>query len=154
MWNRSFFVLAIFGLIFTGCTSGTSVKGDPKKVLSDYISRSFSIRKAEDRSELIAYLTGDAKARLQSWSDEQFSEAFVETKREFVRLLVKEIKSVSPTAVNITYELTFYDQSKGKNAKVTNKKLCNLVQDQGQWLIADVHNIKELIEYQNEMALP
>ena len=56
--------------------------------------------------------------------------------------------------MNITYELAYVDQSRGSGAKITNKKLCQMKLESGKWVINDVHNIKELVEYQNEMSLP
>jgi hypothetical protein len=124
------------------------------KQLADYISKSFAVRSPEDRSQLLAYLTGESKNRLSAWSDEQFRQAFVDSKRQFLKLLVREMKPVSPKEMSITYELMYNDQGRGHNAKVTNKKLCTMVLQDGKWLISDVRNIKELVEYQNEMSLP
>ncbi len=147
-------LIALILLTTTACTQDKGSANDPKSRLNAYISRSFSVKKIEDRQELISYLTGSAKARLASWSDDQFREAFIDSKREFVKLLFREVKPVSDKEVNITYELTYLDQSKGKNARITNKKLCQMVLDEGKWQITDVRNLKELIEYRNEMSLP
>jgi hypothetical protein len=141
-------------LLASSCTKQEEISNDPKQRLKEYISRSFSVRSVQDRAELMGYLTGNAKSRLGAWSDDQFREAFIENKRQFIKISFPESKSVSPTEANITYELTYLDQSKGKDAKVMNKKLCNMVQEQGKWVISDVRNIKELIEYRNEMSLP
>jgi hypothetical protein len=146
-----FWVSLGFGL---GCTQKSENSNDPKQRLKEYISKSFSVRTVQDRAELLTYLTGSAKTRLGAWSDEQFREAFIDSKRQFIKLSFPETKSVSPIEAHITYELTYLDQGKGKDAKVMNKKLCSLVQQQGQWMITEVRNIKELIEYRNEMSLP
>lgn len=148
-------VVLIGSLLCTpSCTKKDSATIEPKQVLKDYISKSFAVRDAKDRKDLLGYLTGDAKLRLQSWSDEQFLAAFVDTPRQFVRLAIKDMKPVSPIEVSITYELTYLDQTKGKDAKITNKKLCQLNLSQDHWLISDVKNIKELIEYRDELTLP
>ncbi|MGK5087243.1 hypothetical protein WDW86_06765, partial [Bdellovibrionota bacterium FG-2] len=89
-----------------------------------------------------------------AWSEEQFRQAFMDSKRKFLKLVFRETNKGSDKEVNITYELTYLDQSKGHDAKVTAKKLCSLVLDQGKWLISNVRNIKELVEYQNELSLP
>jgi len=141
-------------LAISACSKNTEVAGDPKQQLKNYIDRSFSISGPQDRAMLLNYLTGEAKTRLASWSDEQFNQAFVETKRQAPKLLIREIKPINAQEVNITYELSYLDQSKGKDAKVTNKKLCHMLNEQGKWLIGDVHNIKELVEFKNEMSLP
>jgi hypothetical protein len=141
-------------LITSACSQNSEVPNDPKKVLNAYISKSFAVKGAADRAELVALLTRDAKARLSAWSDEQFRQAFIDNKREFVKLVFTESKNSSPTETYITYELTYVDQNKGSGAKVTQKKMAQLIQDDGKWMISDVQSIKEMVEYKNEMALP
>jgi hypothetical protein len=153
MFNKSIAGLALF-LAISACDQSAQISGDPKQQLTHYIDKSFAISGPGDREVLLSYLTGEAKNRLASWSDEQFRQAFIETKRDTPKLLIRETKPINANEVNITYELSYFDQSKGKDAKVTNKKLCHMVNEQGKWLIADVHNIKELVEFKNEMSLP
>lgn len=139
------------------CEKGAQVDAsDPKARLGQYISKSFEVRSPSDRKELLALLTGDARSRLEAWSDEQFSEAFIQSKREFIKLAFQEVKEISPDEISITYELVFKDQGKtgGRDAKVTNKKLCQMARVDGAWMIKSVRNIKELIEYENELSLP
>jgi hypothetical protein len=145
-------VLAVSAL--SGCKSRMETAGDPKAQLRDYISASFNVRESEDRGKLMPFLTGSAKTRLAAWSDDQFRQAFIDSKRQFIKLTFREVKPISPKEVNITYELTYLDQGKGHDAKVTNKKLCQMMNDQGRWLINEVKNLKELVEYRNEMSLP
>ncbi len=159
MFYKTFYGMVGIFLCFhlwscVGCVDNRTEINDPKKRLSDYISKSFEVNKPEDRKELIGFLTGQAKNRLSAWNDDQFRQAFIVAKRKFLRLGFSEIKNLSPHEVSITYELSYIDQAKGKNAKITNKKSCQMVQESGQWYIADVHNMKELIEYQNELTLP
>lgn len=136
------------------CTQQGGAPNDPKARLQDYISKSFAVTSPEDRKELLGYMTGNAKSRLASWSDDQFREAFMSNRRQFVKLAFRDMKPVSKQEMNITYELTYMDQSKSGDARVTNKKICQMVLDQGKWFIADVHNVKQLVEYKNEMSLP
>lgn len=143
-----------FGIVLTGCNSQEEVPNDPKKVLTAYISKSFDVKSPTEKQELVNFLAKDAKARLSAWSDDQFREAFIETKREFVKLVFTESKTRTPNDTDITYELTYIDQGKAAGSKVTQKKLAHLIQDQGKWLISDVQSIKELVEYKNEMSLP
>jgi hypothetical protein len=140
----------------TGCNFRGKAAVDPKARLQEYISRSFEVKSTQDRETLMGYLTGDAKRRLGAWSDDQFREAFMESKRQFLKLVFQEIKTTSPQEIQITYELSYLDQGKGHDAKVTNKKLCQMVLDEktGKWMVSDVHNIKELVEYRNELSLP
>jgi hypothetical protein len=152
MW-RNFVAIALI-LGFSACTRHSDVPGDPKSRLSEYISRSFTVKAPADRQELLSFLTGDAKVRLEAWSDDQFSQAFMSTKRQFLKLAIREMKPLSDAQINITYEVTYLDQGKGHNAKVTTKKLCEMSQVDGKWFIDDVRNIKELVEYQDELSLP
>ena len=153
---KSFGILALVLISVLGgaCSRGPKDLDDPKKVLSEYISKSFNVRGSEDRKVLLDYLTGEAKTRLAAWSDEQFLSAFSETKRVFVKFLVREVKPISDGKVEITYEIIYLDQTPGRDAKITNKKMSQLRFESGRWAIAEVRNIKELVEYRNEMALP
>lgn len=145
-------VISLGLLLISGAACTTKAPGgtDPKTRLNEYISQSFAVKKAQDRSELVSYLTGEARNRLVGWSDEQFVHAFVDSKREFVKLIFREVKSISATEVGITYEVVYI----ANDAKVTNKKLAQMVQENGKWVISSVQNIKELVEYKNEMSLP
>ncbi|MCM2277600.1 MAG: hypothetical protein NDJ89_05945 [Oligoflexia bacterium] len=158
MWAelRNWVLLCVLAVsaFASACSPRSSGPEDPKKRLNEYISRSFAVKRVEERAELLSYLTGQAKARLAAWSDEQFRQAFIDSKREFVRMVFTEVKAASPNEVNVTYELTYIDQSRGSGAKVTQKKLGQLINENGHWLIRDVTNIKELVEYKNEMSLP
>lgn len=140
--------------ILSSCTQKPDVVSDPKKVLTDYISKSFSMKSMDDKKLLLSHLTGETKSRLDAWSEDQFRAAFIDTKRQFVKLLIKEVKKNSDIEVGITYELTYLDLAKGKDVKITNKKLAMLGKEGSQWLIKEVKNINELIEFRNEMALP
>ena len=138
----------------SSCTHGPESPDDPKGRLQEYISKSFAVRTVEDKKELVAFLTGDSKARLAAWSDDQFREAFIDSKRQFLKMAFREVKQINPTEVSVTYELTYLDQGKGRDAKVTNKKLAQMLRENGKWMVGVVRNIKELVEYQNEVSLP
>jgi hypothetical protein len=165
MWNKNLSVLALalslVALGLAGCTGKSEKTGDPVQgVLKEYISRSFAAKGISDREPMLAFLTGEAKTRLAAWSDEQFLQAFVDYKREFVKLLIIDDKKISPQEERITYELTYLDHGREKSDKnasgalVTNRKLCHLVNQNGKWLITEMRNIKELVEYRNEMTFP
>lgn len=143
----SFFVLA-------GCSDHEKAATDPKLRLNEYISKSFNAKSIQDKDEMMGYLTGEARVRLSGWSEDQFREAFIDSKREFLKLAFKEINPVSPDETNITYEISYLDKARGSKVKVTNKKMSRMVHESGKWMIRDVQNIRELIEYQNEMSLP
>jgi len=149
--------IQFIGLIFLfSCDFGTrtDIKAGPQKRLEGYISKSFSINKVEDRRGLEDYLTGPTKTRLTSWSDDQFKSAFVDSKRIFKNLLIRDVKEVSEKVVSITYELTYIDQKSNAGAKVTSRKVSQMTKLGGIWYISEVRNIKEMIEYTNELSLP
>jgi hypothetical protein len=158
MFKKTLFsLLALASLIVmttTACSPRFDGGNDPKKVIQEYISRSFAVKSTSDRQAMLALLTRDAKNRLSAWSDDQFRDAFMDSKRQFVKLAFTEAKAESPQETSITYELSYIDQAKGHDAKVTQKKLAQMIKEQGHWMIADVRNIKELVEYRDEMSLP
>lgn len=154
MLNRIFLIAVGLSLFCGGCTQNRSMEIDPKKRLQDYISDSFNIKTDSDRKLLESHLTGEAKSRLTAWSNEQFHKAFIDTKRQYSKLVFREVKTISPKEVHIVYELSYMDQGKGSDARVTTKKLCQLSLENGKWLIREVQSIKELVEYKNEMSLP
>lgn len=145
--------LLIVLVLGSSCSKKTAGDNDPKQRLTDYISTSFSVRDTSDRNKLTGYLTGGAKNRLVSWSDEQFRLAFVDSKREFVKLAIREVKPVNANRTDVTYELTYTDQGRGPDARVTTKRMCEMSFEDGKWMIREVKNIKELIEYKNEITI-
>lgn len=157
MWLRTLVMFLVVG-VFNACTLNSHRSDESAQAaLNEYISLSFQIKESSDRDRLLSYLTGQAKTRLAAWSPDQFSQAFLQNKREFLKLLILEDKKVSSTEENITYELTYIDYGRtdgGQGAQVTNKKLCHLIQNQGKWMITEMRNIKELVEYRNEMTFP
>jgi hypothetical protein len=153
MLNKRWVASGLLVLLASACTLDGGRSEDPKRRLTEYISRSFVVKAPGDRASLMPYLTGESKRRLVAWSDEQFRQAFIDTKRVFVKLAMREVKTVSSTEISITYELTYLDQSKGHDAKVTNRKLAHMVLEQGRWMIGEVRNIKELVEYRDGMTI-
>lgn len=149
----SYFIVLIVMLSASSCTKKPVGGNDPKQRLTDYINTSFSIHDTADRSKLTSYLTGGAKNRLVSWSDEQFRLAFVDSKRELLKIAVREVKPVTDIRTDLTYELTYLDQGRGPDARVTTKRMCEMKLEDGKWMISEVKNIKELIEYKNEITI-
>lgn len=157
-WSQYLGLLLILSVL-ASCSPQPQGQDDPKRRLNDYISQSFAIKNVQDRHDLSAFLSGEAKTRLDSWSDDQFRQAFIDSKRQFIKLAFKEFKPVSPEEVSVTYELTYQTsyadhQGKSHDAKITNKKLAQMVRKDNKWLISDVRNLNELVEYKDEMSLP
>lgn len=148
---------ALLATLFTtvwGCNRKQQLSDDPKTLLRDYISESFNVESTRDRDLLLRYLTGAAKNRLAAWSDDQFTDVFIKSRRQLIKLDLVEVKTRTPEEVGITYELTYLDQNRGQDAKVIHKKLAQLTKREERWYIAEVRNLKEMIEYKNEMSLP
>jgi hypothetical protein len=155
-WGFRRLVLSLI-LIFSigiGCQKAEKPQQEPQARITEYINLSFQAKSLADRDSMLNLLTGEAKTRLASWSEDQFRQAFIESKRQFLKLLFRETKAISSTEVMVTYELTFLDKSKGNGTKITQRKIACLVKVAGSWGIKEVQNIKELVEYKNEMSLP
>lgn len=151
---KCFFLCCCLIGFICGCTRQEAITANPKQRLTDYINKSFSVKRVEDRKELEAFLTGGAKMRLSAWSDDQFMEAFIDKKREVPNLKILESRDISSKEVAITYQVSFIDRTAGKNTRVTTKKMADLIMENGIWLIQKVQSIKMLVEYQDELALP
>ena len=144
-------VLAL--LMLAGCTSKVDDQ-TPAKTLESYIEASFNVQGVQDKVKMENLLTGDTKQRLSIWSDEQFLKAFIETKKKFGTLKILENKKVNDQEVVITYELSFREGEKEKQAQITQRKLCTLVLIEGGWKIKEVRSQRESIEYLSELSLP
>ncbi len=148
-----------FGLLITllglfACTPEV-MDGTPTKVLENYIKISFSATSVQDKKRMEELLTGDTKNRLVSWSDEQFSKAFLEAKKKFQGLKMLETKKVNDHEVALTYELSYQEGPADKTAQITQRKLATIVQaEEGAWKIKEVRSIRESIEYLKEFSLP
>jgi gas vesicle protein len=163
MYNWSIWLLVV-GMLgsATSCKKAIDQVDGPKKRLTDYITTSFSVKKKEDKAQLVSFLSGEVKQRLEGWSDSQFQEAFIDKKRQFIQLVIKDVKPISEEETQITYELIYTEQgtrnpdekNKPHEVKITNKKLCQMIKENGQWVISSVRNIKELLEFQDEFSLP
>ena len=138
----------------SACNSREASENSPRQRLADYISVSFAAKGASDKDKLLAYLSGNAKTRLSAWSPEQFQSAFLDSKRQFVKLTIRDQKKINDNETNVTYELSYIDQGRGNDARVTHKRLAEMVRENGQWYIRDVQNLRELIEYKDALSLP
>lgn len=140
--------------LLTSACSNRIGENTPAKVLENYIQISFSARSVDDKKKLQELLTGDTLNRLAAWSDEQFEKAFIETKKKFEGLRVLDNKKVSDNEVVLTYELAYKEGPAEKTAQITQRKLCTVVLESGNWKIKEVRSIRESIEYLSELSLP
>ena len=152
--NRTVIIAVLAVTLMGGACTPKEKDASPLKVLENYIETSFNAKTLDDKHKMEELLTGDTKQRLVSWSDEQFIRAFVETKRKFETLKILENKKVSDKETAMTYELSFQEGEGDKRAKISQRKLCVVVQEENNWKIKEVRSIRESIEYLKELSLP
>ncbi len=155
--KHKWITIAALAVVFLGVGQGCTLKSDsqePVGVLKSYISASFQAKNPEDKGKMEAFLTGETLRRLTAWSPEQFSRAFIETPRRFKSLTILENKPVGETTTTITYELAYQEGSPGKETRITQKKLAEVVLEAGAWKIREVKNLRESIDYLGEFTLP
>jgi hypothetical protein len=146
-------LLATLLMMLSACTDFSS-EVTPAKVLENYIQISFNATSLEDKKKMEEMLTGDTRTRLVSWSDEQFSKAFLGANKKFQGLKILENNKVSDQEVAITYELSFEEGAQDKITRTTQRKLCAIVKEGGTWKIKEVRSIRESIDYLKELSLP
>lgn len=157
MWIKGVYLIFIMTLI--SCTNKmASQPNSPQHTLSEYVSRSFGVTAQIDKNKLLELTTGEVKKAIESLSDAQFRSNFLESKREFKSLKIKDERKVSDSEYSITYEISFSKSSPGIDTKevaidlITNKKNAIFVKAGDHWLISEVKNLKTYIEHQNEMS--
>lgn len=158
MWTKILAVAALASVM--ACTGGN--KGGletPQKVLSEYVSRSFAVKAPVEKSKLLELTTGEVKNAIERLDEAAFRSYFIDSKREFLGLKVKDERNVGADQYSITYELSYMSRSSlvapGSEPsvdRVTNKKHALFVNQNGKWLISEVKSLKTLIEHQNEMS--
>lgn len=148
---RKLSLLAII-VVAAGCSKSVD-KASPQGTLSDYVSRSFGAKSAGDKSRLIELTTGQVRDALQELDEAAFKASFIDTKKEFVSLKIRDERKLEENKYSITYELTYTHASGDSKDKITNKKHAIFVNDGGKWLITEVRNLKTFIEHQSEMSI-
>jgi hypothetical protein len=156
MWNKIYFLMAgSMVLGSTACEMRSASQKEPKEVIQRYIAASFNARSFSDKGKLTPLLTGEVKERLVNLEEESFKKRFLDPNRKFIRLRFREIQEVSPGLLNLTYEITYSETRKnGYEATVTNRKLAELVLIDEKWFIQDVKSLRQLIEFEDELAFP
>src|SRR4051812_12191181 len=89
----------ILAVAFGSCLRDSGIQGDPKARLSEYVHASFEVKGVGDKKTLVEFLTGDARTRFEAWSDDQFREAFIDTKRQFLKLDFRELRPLAEDRV-------------------------------------------------------
>lgn len=153
------FLLLSKVLIITACTqNGSNQPNSPQHTLSEYVSRSFGVSAPVDKLKLLELTTGEVKKTIDSLSELEFRENFLNSKREFRSLKIKDERVVNDSQYSITYEISFSKTTQSPDSKdpmvdlITNKKSAVLVKSGDHWLISEVKNLKTFIEHQNEMS--
>lgn len=141
----------LLAVVVFGCTQNTQ-KDSPQKTLSEYVARSFAIKSLEDKAKLLELTTGEVKTTLEKLDENSFRHYFIDGKKQFIALKVRDERKLDAERYSITYELTYVNDSSESKDKVTNKKHALFVSQNGKWVISEVRNLKTFIEHQNEMS--
>lgn len=150
MWLKGLCILvSVFMLV--SCTK-KQTSGTPQAVLTDYIQKSFNIKNTADKTNLIKMTVGEVKNILENLSDEEFARTFINVKKEFISLKIRDERRLSDERHSITYEITYLKHIQDSDNKVTIKKHAVFEKKDGTWLIAEVKNLKTFIEHQNELS--
>lgn len=152
---HKFLIILIF---LVGCTKTT--QESPQKVLTTYVSSSFAINSISDKNKLIGLTTGEVREALEKLDEDSFKNYFIDSKKEFLSLKIKDERKLSDVRYSITYEITYISKSSLPSAlgggqttdKVTNKKHALFTNQAGRWFISEVKNLKTFIEHQNELT--
>lgn len=158
MWTKTLAVAALASVM--ACTGGNKGGAEtPQRVLSEYVSRSFAVKAPVEKSKLLELTTGEVKKAIEQLDEAAFRSYFIDSKRDFLGLKVKDERKVGDGQYSITYELSYMSRglpvatsAEPSVDRVTNKKHALFVNQDGKWLISEVKNLKTLIEHQNEMS--
>lgn len=145
-------VVSILGLGVGSCNFGKKDDAGPQKTLSDYVSRSFAMKDFADRTRLLELTTGEVKETLEKLDEAAFKNYFVDSRREFLSLKIRDERQVDTDHYSITYELAYVTKRDENVDRVTNKKHAVFLNQDGKWRISTVQNLKTFIEHQNEMS--
>ena len=143
----------LFTLGLPGCVKAPD-ESTPVRVLEQYVQTSFHASGVQDKKVMEGLLTGDTRARLEAWSEEQFKNTFIDNRKTFKELKILENRKVSPAEVILVYELSYQQGPKDKEVRITQRKLGTLIKETQDWKIKEVRNIRESIEYLEELSLP
>lgn len=143
-------VIVSLSLILFACEGKKA--DSPNNSLREYVSRTFAIDNVEDRDRLIELTTGNVKEILLSMDEEDFRKNFLEEKKAFVGMKIKDERELNPGRYSITYELTYTNKTNSTSATVLTKKHAIFEKIEDRWLISEVQNLKTVIEHENEMS--
>lgn len=138
--------------VFSACTKSQKA-GSPVAILGDYVTKSFAVKSVQDKPKLMELTTGKVHEILEKMDDSSFNKNFIDEKKEFLSLKIKDERTLADNRYSVTYELSYMDKTGNSTAKVTTKKHAIFAQPEGHWLIDEVQTLKTLIENQNEMSL-
>lgn len=155
--NPPIFTLICFSFIlFTSLLAGCNIRkpslNSPQAVLSEYVTLSMSMKSLSEKVKLLKLTSGDARKMLENLDEEKFRAFFLDTRREFVSLKIRDERDLAPTRHTITYEITYKSHSPNSDDLITLKKHAVLDRIDGSWLISEVQNLKTNIEHENALS--
>lgn len=150
---NAFITTLAFVLVLSGCEKKIENIG-PEQTLNQYVNMAFAVKQPTDRIKLKELLAGQASSSLSGMDDEHFMAQFLRPKRKLLKIVILENKKLSENEVSVTYETVFVDDLSSNQVRTTQKKIALLKKLESGWKIAEFRNVKELLEYQNEISFP
>jgi hypothetical protein len=139
---------------FGACTK-EAAPTSPEAALERYVKTAFGAKSVDAKKSLLDLSEGDAKAWLESMTDEVFKKQFVENNMQFVSLKSSDKRVEKDGDVSLVYELAFKDGKTPNAAEYTNKKIAYLKKTEGgEWKVSATKNIKTFIEKKDALEVP
>jgi hypothetical protein len=140
--------LLICIFLLQGCFPKKALK--PEDALKEYIVYRFS--PGQTREKNLELTTGEARARVESLTDEQFKK-YISTGVYRLKNIKVVLKSCAATKCSITYILS-YNKKEGESQLSEIKKIAELEQIEGSWKIKDVSTVKTYFESDVPIDVP
>lgn len=152
-WRNLAGIAAIL-LAITACNRKAPLPNTPEGTLEKYVNAAFDVHSVKDREKLLALSVGDARAHVESMSDQAFQQQFMENKIRFVSMKTKDLRQENDGDVSLVYELSYQDGATNAPTIHTNKKIAYLTRDaSGEWKIKSTKNVKSFIEKKEDLVI-
>jgi hypothetical protein len=131
----------ILALIFLSCQPKDH---SPENALKHFIEA--RMERIISKDEVLSLVTGKFKQAIEALNDEEFSQFadLKSVKKDGFKILSKTCQGKT---CYVTYVLTYKKLTNDKASAISeNKKIAELVFEEGKWLIAEVSNLKTYVE--------
>jgi hypothetical protein len=149
-WFKMKFKICFLLLALAGaCTKRTLTA---QESLEDYLNMSF--KDGQTRQAHLAKTSGVLQEQISQMSDEDFAE-YINREALNKRRFKVVLTNCNPEKCFITYNLTYDEGTKSTpNSTVEVRKIAELWQEEGEWKVADVNNVKTHIQGRQEIEAP